>query len=195
VETLARYLTRDSITLEKMFNTAEYEWETVDLTDKDKDGTVDAKDYTTMLKGYVDIDTIGYFKEDESGKGEHKVYRRACTRDNNDNVVLGEDGLPQWKKNAIGAKQVLMSKLQFVREYMQEQYGINIDLLRAEIQEKQYRKGPDGKFLEETYFSDLTKRNEVRLLNALVYVNPATGKSTMDVLLEELEKYKEVRNK
>jgi hypothetical protein len=178
-----------------MFNTAEYEWETVDLTDKDKDGTVDAKDYTTMLKGYVDIDTIGYFKEDESGKGEHKVYRRACTRDNNDNVVLGEDGLPQWKKNAIGAKQVLMSKLQFVREYMQEQYGINIDLLRAEIQEKQYRKGPDGKFLEETYFSDLTKRNEVRLLNALVYVNPATGKSTMDVLLEELEKYKEVRNK
>jgi substrate import-associated zinc metallohydrolase lipoprotein len=195
VETLARYLTRDSITLEKMFNTAEYEWETVDLTDKDKDGTVDAKDYTTMLKGYVDIDTIGYFKEDESGKGEHKVYRRACTRDNNDNVVLGEDGLPQWKKNAIGAKQVLMSKLQFVREYMQEQYGINIDLLRAEIQEKQYRKGPDGKFLEETYFSDLTKRNEVRLLNALVYVDPATGKSTMDVLLEELEKYKEVRNK
>jgi hypothetical protein len=88
-----------------------------------------------------------------------------------------------------------MSKLQFVREYMQEQYGINIDLLRAEIQEKQYRKGPDGKFLEETYFSDLTKRNEVRLLNALVYVDPATGKSTMDVLLEELEKYKELRNK
>jgi len=190
VETLARYLTRDSITLTKLFQTAEYEWETVDLTDKDKDGSVSAKDYSTMLKGIVDIDTIGYFKEDKSGKGEHKVYRRVCTRDNNDNVVLGEDGKPQWKANGIGARQVLENKLQYVRDYMQNQFGINIDKLRAEIQAKQFRKGSDGKFLEETYYSDLTRRNESRLLNAIVYKDPATGKSVMDNLLDELEKYK-----
>ncbi len=190
VETLARYLTRDSITLAKIYHSAEYEWETVDLADKDGDGSVTTKDYSTMLKGIVDIDTIGYLKEDQSGKGEHKVYRRVCTRDNNDFVVLGDDGKPQWKANGIGARQVMETKLQYVREYMQSQFGINIDQLRAEIQAKQFRKGSDGKFLEESYYSELTHRTEKRLLNALIYKDPVSGKSTMDVLLEELEKYK-----
>ena len=190
VETLARYLTRDSITLAKIYHSAEYEWETVDLADKDGDGSVTTKDYSTMLKGIVDIDTIGYLKEDQSGKGEHKVYRRVCTRDNNDFLVLGDDGKPQWKANGIGARQVLETKLQYVREYMQSQFGINIDQLRAEIQAKQFRKGSDGKFLEESYYSELTHRTEKRLLNALIYKDPVSGKSTMDVLLEELEKYK-----
>jgi hypothetical protein len=82
------------------------------------------------------------------------------------------------------------TKLQFVREYMQNQFGIDIDKLRYEIQAKQFRKGEDGKFLEETYLSPLTYRYESRLLNAIVYKDPKTGKSTMDNLLEELEKFK-----
>ena len=41
VETLGRYITRDSITMEKMMGTAEYEWEIIDLEDKNGDGDKD----------------------------------------------------------------------------------------------------------------------------------------------------------
>jgi hypothetical protein len=97
---------------------------------------------------------------------------------------------PNWAANAVGAKQVLQQKIEFVREYMQTQFGINIDELRDMIQSRQYRKGTDGRFLTETYFSTLTLRNEERQLNAITYINPETGKSVLDVLLEEIEEYK-----
>ena len=327
VETFARYITRDSITWKKMLGTAEYEWEMIDLPDFNKDDDVDESDYYAMLnnKLYIDIDTIGYLKVDESGNGEHKLYRRMCERDNNDNVVKYEDKLytmalfgdtdadvervvryksgeavisadytasaatyclsyegydaldaepydevqfllteptkgrwkvsyrldngktktvdfgteskfvldlrgasklydlkiiaakgvdentpisstnqavikidrinfvkfkPNWSANAVGAKQVIQQKIEFVREYMQTQFGINIDELRDMIQTRQYRKGADGRFLTETYFSTLTRRNEERQLNAITYINPETGKSVLDVLLEEIEEYK-----
>jgi len=194
VETLGRYITRDSIALQKMFGSAEYDWEIIDLEDKNGDGDKDASDYAYMIKGNVDIDTIGYFKEDESGNDEHKIYRRICERDQNDNVVKGEDGKPKWVMNTLGAKQLLEQKLEMVRTYMKEQFGVDLDKLRYEIQAKQFRKGADGKFLTETYYNPVTKRNDVRLLNAIVYVNPTTGKSVLDTLLEELEKYKKLQN-
>ena len=285
VETLGRYITRDSIALQKMFGSAAYDWEIVDLEDKNGDGDKDYSDYVYMTSGNVDIDTIGYFKEDESGNGEHKIYRRICERDQNDNVIKYEDkvenldvaesytninvenydviefkvpavphgvysvtyvldngkeqtqspvfnesttciidvrgasqltrldfnfiqgvpGLmlssarlikykPNWLMNTLGAKQLLEQKLEMVRTYMKEQFGVDLDKLRYEIQAKQFRKGADGKFLTETYYNPVTKRNDVRLLNAIVYVDPTTGKSVMDTLLEELEKYKKLQN-
>ena len=194
VETLGRYITRDSIALQKMFGSAAYDWEIIDLEDKNGDGDKDRSDYDYMIAGNVDIDTIGYFKEDESGNDEHKIYRRICERDQNDNVVKGEDGKPQWVMNTLGAKQLLEQKLEMVRTYMKEQFGVDLDKLRYQIQAKQFRKGADGKFLTETYYNPVTKRNDVRLLNAIVYVDPNTGKSVLDTLLEELEKYKKLQN-
>jgi hypothetical protein len=97
---------------------------------------------------------------------------------------------PKWKTNTLGAKQILENKLQFVREYMQSEFGIDLDQLRYEIQRKQFRKGADGKFITTTYYNTTNKRNEQRLENAITYVDPATGKSVLDLLLEDLNKYK-----
>lgn len=323
VETLGRYITRDSIALENMYNTAEYDWEIVSLTDQNGDDEVSELDYKYLVRGTVDIDTIGYFKEDKSGKDEHKIYRRVCERDNHDYVVkyeslvdqqaltgasaadievsdevksgtdvmsatftanakdaycisltdidaskydvleiklsepakgqwkvtyqldagkvqnvnfgtassftldlreaselkmlklIADKGVtetedlsatnqavikidhvklikyqPKWKTNTLGAKQILENKLQFVREYMQSEFGIDLDQLRYEIQRKQFRKGADGKFITTTYYNTTNKRNEQRLENAITYVDPATGKSVLDLLLEDLNKYK-----
>ena len=285
VETLGRYITRDSISMEKMMGAAEYEWEIIDLEDKNGDGDKDASDYAYMTKGTVDIDTIGYFKLDESGNGEHKIYRRVCERDQNDEVVKyvdyeknldialnysnidvskydvveikvnsipkgtykvtykldngsavtedpfkesstyvinvrnvnelkslefkhidGEEDLslsqvklikykPKWIMNTLGAKQLIEQKIDYVRKYMKDQFGVDLDKLRYEIQAKQYRKGEDGKFVTEDYYNPTTKRMDKRLVNAIIYNDPKTGKTVLQTLLDELNKYKELQNK
>ena len=194
VETLGRYITRDSIAMQKMFGCADYEWEIIDLEDKNGDGDKTEADYAYMIRGTVDMDTIGYLKIDDSGNDEHKVYRRVCARDANDNVVKGEDGKPQWTMNTLGARQIIEQKIQFVREYMQNQFGINLDVLRYQIQAKQYRKGSDGQFIVSSYYNPVTKRNDYRLENAIVYADPTTGKTMLQTLLEELDKYKALQN-
>lgn len=195
VETLARYITRDSLAMEQMFHTAEIEWETIDLTDKNGDDDVSKADYNYMLRGNVDIDTIGYFKDDESGKGEYKIYRRVCERDGNGNVILNDEGKPTWLSNTTGARQIIEEKIRFVREYMQNQFGVDLDKLRKLVQEKQYVIGNDGRFLTEDYYSATTRRTEKRMVNAITLVNPQTGKSVMDDLLDQLEPYKQLQNK
>jgi substrate import-associated zinc metallohydrolase lipoprotein len=195
VETLGRYITRDSITLEKMKGTAQYEWEIIDLEDKNGDGEKDEKDYAYMTSGKVDIDTIGYIKLDDSGNGEHKIYRRVCERDNNDYVVKGDDGKPKWAANTLGANQILQQKVEYVRNYMQTQFGINLDKLRYQIQAKQYRKDSNGQFITTTFYNPVTKRDDKRLENAIVYADPATGKTVLEKLLSELDEYKKLQNK
>ncbi|MCR5513228.1 MAG: hypothetical protein K6F43_06665 [Prevotella sp.] len=193
VETLGRYITRDSLAMEKMYGTAEYEWEIIDLEDKNGDGDKDLSDYSYMTKGTVDIDTIGYLKIDESGNGEHKVYRRVCERDQNGNVVKDENGQPKWVKNTLGAKQLIEQKIDYVRKYMKEQFGIDLDKLRDLIQAKQFRKGDDGEFLTEEFYNPTTKRMDKKMVNAIVYSEG--GKTVLDTLLDELNKYKELQNK
>ena len=192
VETLARYLTRDSIALANTLSTAEVEWEEIELTDKNGDDEITPADYTYMLRGNVSIDTIGYFKDDKSGKGEYKIYRRVCQRNGNGNVILGTDGKPQWEPNITGARQVIEEKIRFVREYMQDRYGVNIETLRNEIQSRQFRKGADGQFLTESYYDTKNLRMKKRLVNAITHVN-ADGSTVLSKLLEELDAYKELQ--
>lgn len=195
VETLGRYITRDSIAMDKMMGAAEYEWEIIDLEDKNGDGDKDVNDYAYMTKGNIDIDTIGYIKLDDSGNGEHKIYRRVCERDQNGNVVKDENGNPKWTKNTLGAKQLIEQKIEFVRKYMKDQFGVDLDKLRYDIQAKQYRKDEEGKFITEDYYNPTTKRMDKKLVNAIVYNDPKTGKTVLQSLLDELNKYKELQNK
>ena len=142
----------------------------------------------------VNIDTIGYFKRDESGKDEHKIYRRVCKRDADDHVILDEKGNIQWVANSIGARQIINQKVEFVREYMKTQYGINLDKLRDLIQERQFVKNPDGSWKLESYFNTTTMRNSNRMVNAITNIDPVTGKNKLDELLDVLNEYKKLQN-
>lgn len=193
VETFGRFITRDSVTWTEMLGAADYEWEIVDLKDINKDDEIDEVDYFSQLVAGVNIDTIGYFKRDESGKDEHKIYRRVCKRDADDHVILDEKGNIQWVANSIGARQIINQKVEFVREYMKTQYGINLDKLRDLIQERQFVKNPDGSWKLETYYNAKTMRNSYRMVNAITNVNPLTGKSKLDELLNVLDEYKKLQ--
>lgn len=173
VEILANYVTKDEFTWNQLLTTATYEWESED---------VDAvSDYTNRIKPGCNLDTIGYFKEKTSGKGT--IYRRACVRDENGYVVLDADNNPQWiHTGTTTGKDIILLKLDYVRNYMKQYYNIDIDQLRKMVQERQYVTNDDG-----TYKTD----SKGRLINRLTSPSDEDpSKTLIEVLVEQVDKLK-----
>lgn len=135
VETIARYVTRDSVAWANMLNTASYDWELIDCLDK--------SEYESMLSLGCDLDTIGYYKE--SNNGQNKIYRRLCLRNADGTVVKDADGKPIWiDENGFSGKDVILKKLDLCREWLLKYYAIDLDKLRDMVQERMYVKNEDG---------------------------------------------------
>lgn len=170
-ECLSVYVTSDSISWNKLLNSASYEWEEVDCK------TVN--DYNKLNKPGCSLDTIGYFKEADNG--ENKIYRRKCLRNADGSVSLDKDGNVQWiHETGIDGRAVILQKIDLVRNYLKEHYNINLDLLRREVQTHMYVTNEDGTF---------KVGRDGYLINKLVSVLPS-GETLMDSLRQEVYKYK-----
>lgn len=170
-ECLSVYVTSDSISWNKLLNSASYEWEEVDCK------TVN--DYNKLIKPGCSLDTIGYFKEADNGK--NKIYRRKCLRNADGSVSLDKDGNVQWiHETGIDGRAVILQKIDLVRNYLKEHYKINLDLLRREVQTHMYVTNEDGTF---------KVGRDGYLINKLVSVLPS-GETLMDSLRQEVYKYK-----
>lgn len=170
-ECLSVYVTSDSISWNKLLNSASYEWEEVDCK------TVN--DYNKLIKPGCSLDTIGYFKEADNGK--NKIYRRKCLRNADGSVSLDKDGNVQWiHETGIDGRAVILQKIDLVRNYLKEHYNINLDLLRREVQTHMYVTNEDGTF---------KVGRDGYLINKLVSVLPS-GETLMDSLRQEVYKYK-----
>lgn len=170
-ECLSVYVTSDSISWNKLLNSASYEWEEVDCK------TVN--DYNKLIKPGCSLDTIGYFKEADNG--ENKIYRRKCLRNADGSVSLDKDGNVQWiHETGIDGRAVILQKIDLVRTYLKEHYNINLDLLRREVQTHMYVTNEDGTF---------KVGRDGYLINKLVSVLPS-GETLMDSLRQEVYKYK-----
>lgn len=170
-ECLSVYVTSDSISWNKLLNSASYEWEEVDCK------TVN--DYNKLIKPGCSLDTIGYFKEADNG--ENKIYRRKCLRNADGSVSLDKDGNVQWiHETGIDGREVILQKIDLVRNYLKEHYNINLDLLRREVQTHMYVTNEDGTF---------KVGRDGYLINKLVSVLPS-GETLMDSLRQEVYKYK-----
>lgn len=170
-ECLSVYVTSDSISWNKLLNSASYEWEEVDCK------TVN--DYNKLIKPGCSLDTIGYFKEADNG--ENKIYRRKCLRNADGSVSLDKDGNVQWiHETGIDGRAVILQKIDLVRNYLKEYYNINLDLLRREVQTHMYVTNEDGTF---------KIGRDGYLINKLVSVLPS-GETLMDSLRQEVYKYK-----
>lgn len=184
-ETMAVYVTRDSVTWNNLLSSASYEWEEIDCDSR--------AEYNKKLdQGRADKDTVGYYKAADSGK--NKIVRRKCLRDVNDNVVLGSDGKPQWVHDSgVEGRTVILKKLDLMRTYLKENFGLDIDALRESVQSKQYVKGTDGKYLFQGYRVDSsTGENVAVMVNNLVSVQ-SSGKTLIEELREWVNKYKELQ--
>jgi len=171
VEVLANYVTRDELDWNAMLNTAQYDWE-----------EVDCEDWSTYMKkiaGSNNLDTIGYFKANENG--ENKIYRRVYQRNEDDSIVYDSEGNPiPLCIDGNNGYDVIMEKLQMVREWLAENYQMDVDELRKMVQERMYVKNADGTWKRDS---------NGHLVNRLT--NPEDGfPSLIDKLTNEIYKLK-----
>lgn len=169
-ETMANYITVDTLKWVQLLNTATYEWEEVDCDSESA--------YNKLIKPGCSKDTIGYYKE--SDNGENKIYRRKCVRDENDNVVLDADGNVQWiHETGVDGRAVILQKVQMVRDYLRTYFGISLDDLRKAVQQRTYVTDDEGNFVVDRYGY---------LQNRLMQVQD--GQTLMDQLRSEVYQFK-----
>lgn len=168
-ETMAVFITLDTLNWAQLLSSASYEWEEIDCESESA--------YNKLIKGNVNLDTIGYFKESDSG--DDKIYRRKCVRDENDYVVLDADGNVQWLyETGIDGRAIILEKLDYVADYLMEYFSVDIYQMRKHVQAREWITDDSGEF---TY-------DDGELINRLSsYLS--SGVEFMDSLREEVYQY------
>lgn len=176
VEVMANYIVKDSITWERLLNTASFDWEDRDDIDEDW--------FNKLIKPGADRDSIGY-SYTTSG-GQFKVYRKVIARDANGYASLDADGKIQFlDADGIDGRAIILQKLEMVREWLKTGFNIDLEEMRAEVQKRQYQTNPDGTLMKDQY-GDLINR-----LTSPIPSNPSV--TLMDSLRNEVYIYKELQ--
>jgi substrate import-associated zinc metallohydrolase lipoprotein len=191
VETLACYVTYDQDRWEKLLNSAYYDWEEIDFSDTDYRARY-PQAYREYVNGYRNLtqnyDTIGYLRA--TANYEYKLVRKLVPRHPNDNVALNADGTYTLSTNAdnINGREVILEKLDLVRTWLKDNWGVDIDQLRREVQTRQYVTDADGNFLRDANGG---------FINRLTYKDPANpdALTIIEQLLSEVEQYEQLRIK
>ena len=178
VETLANYVTLDTLAFERLMGAASYEWELIDM---------EYSDYVKRASGAASLDTVGYFKFSDSG-GDDKCYRRRCARNLDDTVALDENGNVQWlHTTGRDGVAIINQKLDFVRGWLKDNWGISLNDLRQEVQKRQFVCDANGKPI-------ITSRGT--LINHLLQPSESNPSITvMDELCNQVYQYKSLQNK
>ena len=173
VEVLAMYITEDPVSWNQLLQTASYEWEEVDM---------EKTEYDKRTRN-ANLDTVGYYRESD---GTGKVYRRACKRNANDYVALDEKGEVQWlHTTGIEGDKVIMQKVGLVRDWLKDNWNIELDNLRTEVQQRMYLTNEDGSFI-------LNQRG--RVINRLTSPAPENPSIRfIDQLMDEVYSYKSLQ--
>lgn len=135
VENIAEYVTNDSISWSLLLEASRYDWELIDIED--------VSAYMKLASG-ADLDTVGYYKASESGDG-NKIYRRVYERNAAGYIVLDEKGKPKpVNVDGYSGYDVIMQKVDFVRNYLMDNFQIDLDQLREMVQNRMYVKNSAG---------------------------------------------------
>lgn len=145
-ETMATYIVKDSVAWAQLLDAASYEWE--DLED------VDDKWFASLTNvPKFDRDTIGYKYTTQSGK--FKVYRKKIERSGTSSssyAKLDKDGKVTYlHTSGVNGAEVILQKLNLVREWLKNNFNLDLDQLRAEVQKRQFVTNPDGTFKKDAY--------------------------------------------
>ena len=189
VETLACYVTYDQDRWEKLLSTAQWDWEEVDYTLEDYQKNY-PRAYIEYLGGYSrmtqNYDTIGYLRE--TANYEYKLVRKVVPRNADGFVALNPDGTYTLSTDMdnIDGQATILQKLDLVRTWLQENWGISIDSLRKEVQTRQYVTDADGNFVRSANGG---------FVNRLTYKDPANPDepTLYETLIQEVEEYKKLQ--
>ena len=148
--------------------------------------------YQDYLTGYTrqtqNYDTIGYLRQ--TANYEYKLIRKVVPRNADGFVAKDADGNYEVSTDAdnIDGREIILQKLDLVRTWLKENWDIDIDELRREVQTRQYMTDAEGNFLRDKYGD---------FVNRLTYVDPATPDqpTLIEQLEEEVEEYKKLQIK
>lgn len=174
VEVLAGYVCSDTLQWQELLNNAKYEWEEIDLGAGQPDSINRLRARSHMP------DTIGHVKEVSSSSW--KLVRKLIARNEATGfAALDANGHPQYlDKDGINGYELILEKLKYVREWLRDEYDINIDDLRREVQGRTYVKNPDGSFVIQNG----------RMVNRIVSPTVSDPSVTvMDSLLNQITQY------
>ena len=189
VEVLACYVTYDQDRWDILLNAAQYDWEEIDYQVEDYQKKY-PRAYQDYLTGYSrmtqNYDTIGYLRE--TANYEYKLVRKVVPRNADGWVAKDADGNYTVSTDAdnINGREVILQKLDLVRTWLQDNWGVNIDELRKEVQTRQYVTDSEGNFLRDRYGD---------FVNRLTYIDPddPEGKTLIEILTQEVEEYKNLQ--
>lgn len=89
VEISSTYITADTLQWIDLLNSASYEWEMIDTDHANEGELLKAKFGSANYRPTAaERDTVGYFHQ--SDNGDNKIFRKACRRDADDNVLFDE---------------------------------------------------------------------------------------------------------
>ena len=187
VEVIANYIVKDSITWAHMLDGATKSWEVATDVNYDYWKSIDAK----VKRGQAHRDSVGYYYKDGTTSGGNvitiQVYRKYIQRnadgfavpDANGNIVYLS--VVDRTGNETG-KDVILKKLQMVREWLAVNFNYDIDKVRDAVQKKQYLYDDQGY---------MVKDDQGRPINLLTYRRP-DGTTLMEELRKQVDKYKEL---
>ena len=183
VEIVANYVTRDRATWDGFINTAGFGWE---------NDSIEPARYNAMVNTPgVNMDSVGYrtFKDlaaSGGGIAQYGIIRKQIQRDMNDKPVLDEDGnMIYLDTDGIDGRALLLRKFEIVKEWLQTNFGIDLEALRKEVQNRQFVTNADGSYVLDEKGKPLNK------LMAPSDTDPS--KTLMETLLDEVNKYKELQ--
>lgn len=170
VETIANYIVKNDTEWNKILEDAKLDYEKVSLLAAEYD-----PDDPTIIPGTVSVST-----DIISGKPiEYSFIRIAVQRDENGKIIWTTDeetGEQKWtlvKNDDVDGYAVILQKLDMCKSWLKEKYQIDLDVIRKEVQGRQYLM-KDGEYVLDdsgNYINLLTRKldgKDITLMDSLV---------------------------
>lgn len=193
VEVLACYVTYDRERWDQILESASYDWEDVEMTEEKYDSLFwnyrernGRWEKTTRKKAdEYDIDTIGYLHQ--LSNLEYKVARKVVKRDADGWVQTDTAGNWNYDRehwDNIDGREVILTKLDMVREWLRTNWNIDLDELRKEVQSRQYLTDETGDYIRDSYGNYINRLTQP-------YQSGAT-ETLFEYLSREIDDYKKM---
>lgn len=170
VETIANYIVKNDTEWNKILEDAKLDYEKVSLLAAEYD-----PDDPTIIPGTVSVST-----DIISGKPiEYSFIRIAVQRDENGKIIWTTDeetGKQKWtlvKNDDVDGYAVILQKLDMCKSWLKEKYQIDLDVIRKEVQGRQYLMQNGEYVLDDSgnYINLLTRKldgKDITLMDSLV---------------------------
>ena len=190
-EVMSCYITYDNDRWNRLLNSSLTDWEDVEFTldsfqvryprawEEQSLVSSGLKDEYTLY----DRDSVGYLHE--LSNGEYKLARKVIKRDADGYAqtdTLGNCILDRDHWDNIDGHEIILTKVNIVRNWLRANWDIDLDALRQEVQQRQYMTDENGVFVRDEYGN---------YVNRLIQpYQPGSSKTLFEYLNEEVDGYK-----